>query len=36
MLSYYEKAKKEYDRELNVAYYNSTKFKTDLLISRLR
>ncbi len=33
MLSHYEKAKKEYDRKLNIAYYNSTKFKTDLLIS---
>lgn len=33
MLSYYEKAKKEYDRKLNIAYYTSSNFRKDLLAS---
>lgn len=33
MLAYYKKAKKEYDRKLNIAYYTSPNFRKDLLTS---
>lgn len=33
MLSYYNKAKKEYDKKLNKAYYTSSNFRKDLLNS---
>lgn len=33
MLAYYKKAKKEYDRKLNIAYYTSSNFRKDLLTS---